>query len=139
VLQLLQNTFVISAAVGVGAIMLMWPSSSKRSEDDDETLARTTPVGSDGPQPPEGHGVVILEGASVDAFLADLGLADPIGTATVVGTLDDVLDDTLADTGADAPETVAVGAQDEPTTIEDPDEAAARWLAEELAALGIEL
>jgi signal peptidase I len=123
VLQLLQNTFVISAAVGVGAVMLMWPSSSPRPEDDEdgEIAARLAPIGADGPLPPEPPAdIVILEGAAVDAFLADLGLADPVGT--------ELHDDTVTPVEAV-----------EPAAIEDPDEAAARWLAEELAALGIEL
>ena len=119
VLQLLQNTFVISAAVGVGAVMLMWPSNTARPEDDEdgETLVRTMPAGADGPRPPDvaaavAADVVVLEGAGVDAFLADLGLADPVEMPPAVGAT---------------------------PAVEDPDEAAARWLAEELAALGIDL
>ncbi len=154
VLQLLQNTFVISAAVGVGAVMLMWPSNSGRpvEDEDGELVTRLAPVGADGPPLPDATpNIMILEGAAVDEFLAELGLADPIAPhAPSAPPADAVQSETPA------PEPVAltdvfatdvfatdvfvtdVVVSDAPVH-EDPDEAAARWLAEELAALGIEL
>jgi signal peptidase I len=141
VLQLLQNTFVISAAVGAGAIMLMWPSNSARQDEDvdDELEARLAPVGADGPEPPAAMpNLVVLQGASVDAFLADLGLADPVQPAVVAEpavTTDPPIDTDLVE--SHAPPTA--GEMAPVVEPEDPDEAAARWLAEELASLGIEL
>jgi signal peptidase I len=124
VLQLLQNTFVISAAVGVGAVLMMWPSNTARQdedgEDDGEIAARLAPVGADGAPPGDAMPtLVVIEGASVDEFLAELGLAEPTGPTEPVSAVETTAPDTAWN--------------------EDPDEAAARWLADELAALGIEL
>lgn len=139
VLQLLQNTFVISAAVGVGAVMLMWPSNSARpvEDEDGELVTRLAPVGADGPPAPDATpNIVILEGAAVDEFLAELGLADPIGAhvpSTPAGGA------VPSETRATEPAARADVIVSDAPVPEDPDEAAARWLAEELAALGIEL
>jgi signal peptidase I len=128
VLQLLQNTFIISAAVGVGAVMLMWPSNSGRpaEDEDDEIVTHLDTVGADGPPRPDAMpSIVVVEGADIDAFLAELGLADP-----VLATSPDVATSDVAAPDVATPDT---------GWHEDPDEAAARWLADELAALGIEL
>jgi signal peptidase I len=131
VLQLMQNTFIIATAVGVGAVMLMWPSTSTRQDEDEssEIVTRLAPIGADGPPPLDAvPNIVILQESSVDAFLADLGLADPIDSAPPAAAV------TLTgDTGNTDTSDTDTG------WFEDPDEAAGRWLADELAALGIEL
>jgi hypothetical protein len=114
----------------------MWPSNSGRQveDEDDEIAARLAPVGADGPPPDDAMPMlVVIDGASVDEFLAELGLADPIGPGG-----QSVPSVQSAPSGAPLQEPAEHIESDAPVH-EDPDAAAARWLAEELAALGIEL
>ena len=162
VLQLMRNTFVISGAVGIGAVLLMWPSSPKAADgeqDDDVDGEDRAPAGAPPSEPDVPAFVVVMPGDTGDAapvpdtVLTDLAHrsagtiaavrraawndAQQAERPTTVGAWDDdALDAFLDDL---ALEGLTPDGGHDVDGRSDADAEAERWLAEELAALGIDL
>ena len=132
-LQLASNTYVLSAGIGVGIVFLLWPQGASEAP-----AAADAPKGSRrrkrGGQDAPATAVVASVPAATSAMPDDVGRAVVIEPAVVEPA---VIEPAVIEPAVIEP---AVAPREiEPAAEMDVDAAAAAWLAEELAALGIEV